>query len=286
MSTDDVTEEYAEPGGGGDGSLHLSNSLNEAIYAQAVPLPPRNSGRKDNRLPPLPLSHYARPCTPPHEGYVHSNPAASEAILVKSLSKTEVRHYRYAATPTNSSSTSSSLSNSPFRMAPIGGNGNSHRRFSKSTLKKKAELATTTQALDAELYAQIEKTNGAETTTFKPFKRSNSIDLDHQPLNKFRLADLTVVEKLGEGQFGEIHLCKTEQNERVAVKFLRRDCDPVTKSDFQHEARILTGLNDPNLVRVLGVCYDEDEVCAHHMFLRILKFLFEIVLSRESWLLD
>jgi discoidin domain receptor family protein 2 len=83
--------------------------------------------------------------------------------------------------------------------------------------------------------------------------------LDHQPLNKFRLADLTVVEKLGEGQFGEIHLCKTEQNERVAVKFLRRDCDPVTKSDFQHEARILTGLNDPNLVRVLGVCYDEDE---------------------------
>ena len=149
--------------------------------------------------------------------------------------------------------------------------------LSKSTLKKKAELAATSQVLDAELYAQIEKTNGADTTTFKPFKRSNSIDLDHQPLNKFRLADLTVVEKLGEGQFGEIHLCKTEQNERVAVKFLRRDCDPVTKSDFQHEARILTGLNDPNLVRVLGVCYDEDEVGAHHMVLRVMKFLFENV---------
>jgi len=262
LSTDDVTEDYAEPGPGGGvdgGSLHLSNSLNENIYAQAVPLPPRNPGRKDNRLPPLPLSHYARPCTPPLEGYGgvvgHSN--ASEAgILVKPLSKTEARHYRRpgaATTPTNSSS-SSSLSNSPFRTAPMGSSSKS-RRLSKSTLKKK-EMASN-PALEAELYAQIEKTNAENT--FKPFKRSNSIDLDHQPLNEVNLADLTVVEELGEGQFGGIHLCRTEQDEMVAVKFLRRDCDPVTKSDFQHEARILTGLNDPNLVRVLGVCYDDND---------------------------
>ena len=106
------------------------------------------------------------------------------------------------------------------------------------------------------LYAQIEKTNAEKV--FKPFKRSTSMDLDHQPLIEVNLDDLTVVEKLGEGQFGEIHLCRTLEDQMVAVKFLRRDCDPVTKSDFQHEARILTGLNDKNLVRVLGVCYADD----------------------------
>ena len=30
------------------------------------------------------------------------------------------------------------------------------------------------------------------------------------------------------------------------------------RSDFDHEARILTSLNDPNLVSVLGVCYEAD----------------------------
>ncbi len=31
------------------------------------------------------------------------------------------------------------------------------------------------------------------------------------------------------------------------------------RSDFEHEARILSSLDDPNLVRVLGVCYDNEE---------------------------
>ena len=33
------------------------------------------------------------------------------------------------------------------------------------------------------------------------------------------------------------------------------------RSDFEHEARILTSLNDPNLVRVLGVCFEGDPAC-------------------------
>ena len=33
------------------------------------------------------------------------------------------------------------------------------------------------------------------------------------------------------------------------------------RSDFEHEARILTSLNDSNLVRVLGVCFKGEPAC-------------------------
>jgi hypothetical protein len=36
---------------------------------------------------------------------------------------------------------------------------------------------------------------------------------------------------------------------------------PLTRSDFEHEARILTSLSDPNLVRVLGVCFSGEPIC-------------------------
>ena len=62
---------------------------------------------------------------------------------------------------------------------------------------------------------------------------------------------------LGEGQFGEIHLCRIIQSAKglpddlntylVAVKSLRKNCDQASRSDFEHEARILSSLNDPNL---------------------------------------
>lgn len=79
------------------------------------------------------------------------------------------------------------------------------------------------------------------------------------------MSQLEIVEQLGEGQFGEIHLCRlrlhpdtdTEES-MVAVKFLRPDCDEMTRSDFEHEARILTSLSDVNLVRVMGVGYRSD----------------------------
>ena len=35
----------------------------------------------------------------------------------------------------------------------------------------------------------------------------------------------------------------------------------IYRSDFEHEARILTSLNDPNLVRVLGVCFEGEPAC-------------------------
>lgn len=140
-------------------------------------------------------------------------------------------------------------------------------------MKKKKEssyyAAVEVQNIDlAKLYAQVNKTTNENSV--QPFKRSTSIDTVNVTLNEIDKEELEVVQKLGEGQFGEIHLCRINRTnvgglpddlscDLVAVKSLRRNCDEVTRSDFEHEARILTSLNDPNLVRVLGVCYDEDE---------------------------
>lgn len=85
--------------------------------------------------------------------------------------------------------------------------------------------------------------------------RSTSIDAVSVKLTVLPSEALTVVQKLGEGQFGEIHLCQLDGVQTVAVKSLRKDCDSNARSDFEHEARILTSLKDSNLVRVLGVCY-------------------------------
>ena len=73
----------------------------------------------------------------------------------------------------------------------------------------------------------------------KPFTRSISIDTVNVELNEIPRSNLKIFEKLGEGQFGEIHLCQlisssVSEEKRpkhdlratlVAVKSLRIDCD-------------------------------------------------------------
>ncbi|XP_061694651.1 discoidin domain-containing receptor 2-like [Syngnathoides biaculeatus] len=87
---------------------------------------------------------------------------------------------------------------------------------------------------------------------------------------------LTFKEKLGEGQFGEVHLCEAEGMRSfldddssgegttnqgsllVAVKTLREDANKNARNDFLEEIRIMSRLRDPNIVRLLAVCVDTD----------------------------
>lgn len=75
------------------------------------------------------------------------------------------------------------------------------------------------------------------------------------------------IEKLGEGQFGEVHLCEAEgipelvdvpvsfgTKTLVAVKTLRKNATEQARADFLKEVKILSRLRDPNIVHVLGVC--------------------------------
>ncbi|XP_041098575.1 discoidin domain-containing receptor 2 isoform X2 [Polyodon spathula] len=85
-------------------------------------------------------------------------------------------------------------------------------------------------------------------------------------------------EKLGEGQFGEVHLCEAEGLQEflvgdaplpdpdgrpvlVAVKKLRADASKNARNDFLKEIKIMSRLKHPNIVRLLGVCVCADPLC-------------------------
>ncbi|KAJ7332369.1 hypothetical protein JRQ81_014549 [Phrynocephalus forsythii] len=89
---------------------------------------------------------------------------------------------------------------------------------------------------------------------------------------------LTFKEKLGEGQFGEVHLCEVHNMEKfvntnsvldgnsrqpvlLAVKMLRADANKNTRNDFLKEIKIMSRLKDPNIIRLLAVCITDDPLC-------------------------
>ncbi|KAK3556615.1 hypothetical protein QTP70_010804 [Hemibagrus guttatus] len=98
------------------------------------------------------------------------------------------------------------------------------------------------------------------------------------PIEEFPRKLLTFKEKLGEGQFGEVHLCEAEDMEEfmdkdfsydvtenqtvlVAVKMLRADANKNARNDFLKEIKIMSRLKDPNIIRLLGVCMSSDPLC-------------------------
>ncbi|XP_026176758.1 discoidin domain-containing receptor 2 [Mastacembelus armatus] len=95
---------------------------------------------------------------------------------------------------------------------------------------------------------------------------------------EFPRQQLIFREKLGEGQFGEVHLCEAEglpeflgegsplperdgHTVLVAVKQLRADATSQARNDFLKEIKIMSRLNDPNIIRLLCVCVSSDPLC-------------------------
>ena len=144
LSTDDLTDEYAEPG------VHMSNSLCENIYSQAVNIP------RKGQLPPLPLSHYARPQSPPRDQRppappplpVPPPPPTYEPVLVSSGGGSTHRHSKVEKKSSyrhnGSNSTSSSSSNTPNGRYPPATQQPRRRGSSRSsrtsTLKKNESI--------------------------------------------------------------------------------------------------------------------------------------------------
>ncbi|XP_063215521.1 discoidin domain-containing receptor 2-like [Bacillus rossius redtenbacheri] len=97
--------------------------------------------------------------------------------------------------------------------------------------------------------------------------RDGSAALLEFPRHRLRL-----VEKLGEGGFGMVHLCEAEsvpeygtsschKKQLVIVKSLWRGCGDATRQELVREASWLAGLRDPNLARIVGVCSQEEPLC-------------------------
>uniref|UniRef100_A0A6I8PFB1 Epithelial discoidin domain-containing receptor 1 n=1 Tax=Ornithorhynchus anatinus TaxID=9258 RepID=A0A6I8PFB1_ORNAN len=93
---------------------------------------------------------------------------------------------------------------------------------------------------------------------------------DGAPRGDFPRSRLRFKEKLGEGQFGEVHLCEVESpqdllnlefplNVRKGRPPARGRQDPA--NDFLKEVKIMSRLKDPNIIRLLGVCVQDDPLC-------------------------
>ncbi|VDM41070.1 unnamed protein product [Toxocara canis] len=73
-------------------------------------------------------------------------------------------------------------------------------------------------------------------------------------------AALQFRERLGNGEFGEVHLCQLEHR-LVAVKRLRRGASAQAESDFRHEMKVMSRLRHQNVVEVVGVCTRSEPLC-------------------------
>ncbi|XP_037535930.1 discoidin domain-containing receptor 2 [Nematolebias whitei] len=95
---------------------------------------------------------------------------------------------------------------------------------------------------------------------------------------EFPRQQLIFREKLGEGQFGEVHLCEAEglpeflgegsplpdrdgRSVLVAVKQLRADATSQARNDFLKEIKIMSRLDNANIIRLLCVCVSSDPLC-------------------------
>ncbi|CAD5119476.1 DgyrCDS8084 [Dimorphilus gyrociliatus] len=107
-----------------------------------------------------------------------------------------------------------------------------------------------------------------------PFPKHFNICERNRQLVELERDNLKFLEKLGGGQFGEVHLCEVinkdclntefhteEEKFLVAVKTLNEHADETARKDFQRELAVMARLKDPNVVQVVGVITKEEPMC-------------------------
>lgn len=92
---------------------------------------------------------------------------------------------------------------------------------------------------------------------------SSLLPRKHTRAQEFSLSAIRFIEELGEGAFGKVYrgeLIMSANNAivPVAIKTLKEDATLKTKQDFQREAELMTDLQHPNIVCLLGVCFREE----------------------------
>ncbi|QQP35261.1 Discoidin domaincontaining receptor 2like, partial [Caligus rogercresseyi] len=271
------SDDYAEP------NVLLPTENPYAVLESKEPLRPlvKKPGS-------LPLSHYSRPLSPKSvpspilpsnsscigdDGGSSSTTLRNNTIHKSNTSSSNSSSSRFSPGKYSAGGSSSSAQRQRGRNDnEEGGLPNNNRPPLSSPTSTSTSNATVTEedysrqrlpgtdiSSSTRLYAQIQK-EGSLILSMSP-RPETSVDTLTVELHEIQRSELLVLEKLGEGQFGEIHLCRWRE-ELVAVKSLKEGaCDSSTRSDFEHEARILTTLTDPNLVRVLGVSFKDDVYC-------------------------
>ncbi|XP_032382726.1 discoidin domain-containing receptor 2 isoform X3 [Etheostoma spectabile] len=214
--------------------------------------------------------------------------------LTASLS---IQSETFAYTHNQSSTTSEQQSNSTYeRIFPLGPDYQEPSRIicklpefaqsseepaSSSTAASKSTTSTAVQD-GAPHYAEADIVNlqgvtGGNTYAI-PTLTMDLLSGKDVAVEEFPRKLLTFKEKLGEGQFGEVHLCEADGMQEfmnkeflfdipedvpvlVAVKMLRSDANKNARNDFLKEIKIMSRLKDPNIIRLLAVCIYSDPLC-------------------------
>ncbi|XP_028301039.1 discoidin domain-containing receptor 2 [Gouania willdenowi] len=218
-------------------------------------------------------------------------------VWQKMLEKSETFVYNPSSSQSNTGSEQES--NSPYeRIFPLGPDYQEPSSFicklpefaqtseepaSTSTAASKSTTTTTTVGPDGvPHYAEADIVNlqgvtGSNTYAI-PAVTMDLLSGKDVAVEEFPRKMLTFKEKLGEGQFGEVHLCEAEGMQEfmnkeflfdipegqlvlVAVKMLRSDANKNARNDFLKEIKIMSRLKDPNIIRLLAVCIYSDPLC-------------------------
>lgn len=75
----------------------------------------------------------------------------------------------------------------------------------------------------------------------------------------FRMLDLEIREKIGEGFFGLVFLANHRRTGRQLVVKEMRTSNPETVQSFYAEIRVLKSLNHPNILRFIGLYMGTDD---------------------------
>ena len=86
-------------------------------------------------------------------------------------------------------------------------------------------------------------------------------------LPNFARENVTYISDIGQGNFGVVMKGKAvsiipgELSTLVAIKVLKGDSSQNAKNDFIKEALLMNQLNHPNILKLLGVCFDKEPLC-------------------------
>ena len=93
----------------------------------------------------------------------------------------------------------------------------------------------------------------------------------HQPSQRLKakevpLQSIRFMQELGEGAFGKVYQGELIGHigpgvSLVAIKTLKPGANQKTHNDFQREADLMTEMRHPNIVCLIGVCFQEDPQC-------------------------
>ena len=93
---------------------------------------------------------------------------------------------------------------------------------------------------------------------------TDGVDLN---LPKFPRKDIVYIGDLGQGNFGVVikaeakNIIAGEDSTTVAIKVLKEGASDQTKKDFFREAALMHEFNHPNILKLLGVCIEQEPFC-------------------------